>query len=665
MIAELGHFALVLAFAMALVQALPALIAAREPRLQRVTVAAAHVQFLLIAAAFATLIYLFVVSDFSLAVVAENSHSGVPLLYRVAGVWSNHEGSMVLWVLLLALFGSLHAATRHPIDAELKARALGIQGLIGAAFLAFILFTSNPFARLAPAPLDGADINPILQDPALAIHPPMLYVGYVGFSVCFALAMAGLIENRIDSAWGRAVRPWALMSWIALTLGIALGSFWAYYILGFGGFWFWDPVENSSLLPWLAGTALLHSTIVVERREGLRGWTVLLAILAFAMSLLGTFLVRSGVLNSVHAFASNPERGVFVLAIFIGFVGLALSLYAWRAPMLAPGGAYRLISREGMIVLNSLLLSSVAAAVLMGTLYPMILEALTGDLVSVGPPYFNLVVGLLISPLLLVLPMGPLAAWRQADLPAVAMKLWLAAIIGAGVIAFAFALTKGAKIEPVLIMGAGAWIVCGAIVDLGDRAALFKAALNVSFKRLTGLPRSAYGTAFAHAGFGVVLFGVAAAGAFKSEALDALKVGDALDVGRFHVTLVSVAPAQGADYTADRATFRILSRGENTTITSERRRYWTRRVETTKVGLLQRGFSEVYIALGDKRTLPGGGAAYSVHAYYHPFVLLIWSGALLMAAGGLLALSDRRLRLAILRKRMARTAPAVQAQPAE
>ncbi|HXZ68529.1 MAG TPA: heme lyase CcmF/NrfE family subunit, partial [Alphaproteobacteria bacterium] len=486
MIAELGHFALVLAFVTALVQSFAGLAGLREPRLQDMTATAAHAQLLLIAAAFSALIYLFVVSDFSLAVVTENSHSGVPLLYRIAGVWSNHEGSMVLWVLLLALFGSLHAATRHPIDAELKARALGIQGLIGAAFLAFILFTSNPFARLAPAPLDGADINPILQDPALAFHPPLLYLGYVGFSVCFALAMAGLLGNRIDAAWGRAVRPWALMSWIALTLGIALGSFWAYYVLGFGGFWFWDPVENSSLLPWLAGTALLHSTIVVERREALRGWTVLLAILAFAMSLLGTFLVRSGVLNSVHAFASNPERGIFVLAIFIGFVGIALSLYAWRAPMLAAGGAYRLISREGMIVLNSLLLSSAAAAVLLGTLYPMILEALTGDLVSVGPPYFNLVVGLLISPLLLVLPMGPLAAWKQADLAVVLSKLWLAAIIAFAVIAAAFALTSGARIEPVLIMGAGSWIFIGAAVDLLDRSAFLRADLAVSFKRLMG-----------------------------------------------------------------------------------------------------------------------------------------------------------------------------------
>ena len=664
MIGELGHFALALGLAISLVQSLAGLCMAREPRLQRVAATAAHAQFFLIASAFGALIYLFVVSDFSLAVVADNSHSGVPLLYRVAGVWSNHEGSMVLWVLLLAAFGALHAATRHPLDPQLKARALGIQGLIGAAFLAFILFTSNPFARLSPAPLDGADINPILQDPALAIHPPMLYCGYVGFSVCFALAMAGLIENRVDPVWARAVRPWALMSWIALTLGIALGSFWAYYILGFGGFWFWDPVENSSLLPWLAGTALLHSTIVVERRDALRGWTVLLAILAFAMSLLGTFLVRSGVLNSVHAFASNPERGIFVLAIFIGFVGLALSLYAWRAPMLAPGGTYRLVSREGMIVLNSLLLSSVAAAVLLGTLYPMILEALTGDLVSVGPPYFNLVVGLLIAPLLFVLPMGPFTAWRQGDLPAVMVKLWLAAVMGIGVIAVGFAMTKGAQIEPVLIMGAGIWICLGAIADIADRAALFRTRLDISIKRFFGLPRSNFGTALAHAGFGILLFGVAAAGAFKSETLSALKIGDALDVGRFHITLVSVVPAQGADYTADRATFRVLSRGENTVVASERRRYWTRRVDTTKVGLLRLGLSEVYIALGDARQLPDGKTTYGVHAYYHPFVLLIWLGALFMAAGGVLALSDRRLRLAILHKRIAETR-AIQPQPAE
>lgn len=403
MIAELGHYALALALAVALVQTVAPFLGSADGRAGRLTVMAAYGQFLLIGASYLALTYLFIVSDFSVRVVFENSHSSKPLLYRIAGVWGNHPGSMLLWVLILSFFGALLASWRNAFDEELKSRALGIQGLIGAAFLTFILFTSNPFARLVPAPLQGQDLNPVLQDPALAGHPPMLYVGYVGFSVAFALAMAGLINGRIDAAWGRAIRPWVLFSWVALTLGITLGSYWSYYELGWGGYWFWDPVENASLLPWLAGTALLHSAIVVERREALRAWTVLLAILAFAMSLLGTFLVRSGVLTSVHSFAANPSRGVFMLAIFAFFVGAALALYAWRAPSLAPGGAFRPVSREGALIVNNLLLASSAGAVLMGTLYPLVLAALTGDLVSVGPPYFNLICGLLLAPVLLIL----------------------------------------------------------------------------------------------------------------------------------------------------------------------------------------------------------------------------------------------------------------------
>jgi cytochrome c-type biogenesis protein CcmF len=665
MIAELGHFALALALAVALVQSAAPFASANDRRLAGATNMAAHAQLILIAIAFLALVYLFVVSDFSVRTVAENSHSEEPLFYRVAGVWSNHEGSMVLWVLLLAVFGSLHAATRHPIDVQLKARALGFQGMIGAAFLAFILITSDPFSRLSPAPLEGQDINPILQDPALAIHPPMLYVGYVGFSVCFALAMAGLVNNRIDGVWGRAVRPWALVSWIALTLGVALGSFWAYYVLGFGGFWFWDPVENASLLPWLAGTALLHSAIVVERRDALRGWTVLLAILAFAMSLLGTFLVRSGVLTSVHAFASSPERGVFMLAIFIGFVGIALSLFAWRAPSLAPGGGYRAISRESAIVLNSLLLSSAAAAVLMGTLYPMTLEALTGDLVSVGPPYFNLVVGLMMAPLFLALPMGPLMAWKRGDFLAVISKLWIAALAGLAVMAAAVLVSHRAPIEPVLIIGAGGWLIVGALTDLADRAMLFRVAPGRSLRRVLTLPRASYGTMFAHAGFGLVLIGVAASGAFKDEALQALSPGGSLQLGASRVTLVSVVPVQGPNFSADRATFRIASPGGTVTATGEKRRFWTRRTETTKIALVRRGLSEIYIALGDPRASPSGATTWAVHAYYHPFVLLIWLGAVVMAAGGALALSDRRLRLAVIRRRIIRPSAQPQAQPAE
>src|SRR6266403_2009568 len=425
MIAEFGHYALVLALALALVQASVPMVGARtnDPVLMAVAGPTAVAQFLFVAVAFAALTMCYVRSDFSVVNVFENSHSAKPLIYKISGVWGNHEGSMLLWVLILALFGALVAVFGKNLPLTLKANVLSVQAWIASAFLLFILLTSNPFVRLAPPPLEGRDLNPILQDPGLAIHPPMLYLGYVGFSITFSFAIAALIDGRIEAAWARWVRPWALAAWMFLTLGIAMGSYWAYYTLGWGGWWFWDPVENASLMPWLAGTALLHSAVVMEKRNALKVWTILLAILAFSLSLIGTFLVRSGVLTSVHAFATDPTRGVFILLILCIFIGGSLMLYAWRASALKQGGLFAPISREGALVLNNLFLATACATVFIGTLYPLALEVLTGDKISVGAPFFNATFVPLFIPLLLVVPFGPLMPWKRGDLLGVAQRL--------------------------------------------------------------------------------------------------------------------------------------------------------------------------------------------------------------------------------------------------
>src|SRR5215210_397087 len=441
MIAETGHYALILALVVAIVQTILPLWGTRrhDPQLMAIAVPAARMQFLLIAIAFAALMIAYVTSDFSLQTVWANSHSAKPLIYKIAGVWGNHEGSMVLWVLILALFGAAVATYGTNLPNELKANVLAVQGSIAAAFLLFIVITSNPFVRLDPAPFDGQGLNPVLQDPALAFHPPFLYAGYVGFSMAFSFAVAALIDGRIDAAWARWVRPWTLAAWMCLTLGIAMGSWWAYYELGWGGFWFWDPVENASFMPWLAGTALLHSALVMEKRDALKVWTILLAILAFSLSLIGTFLVRSGVLTSVHTFASDPSRGVFILGILVLFIGGGLALYAWRAPALKQGGIFAPISREGALVFNNLFLTTACATVFVGTLYPLALEALTGEKISVGAPFFNLTFGPLFIPLLIAVPFGPLLAWKRGDLYGVAQRLTVALGVAVVGIAAAFA----------------------------------------------------------------------------------------------------------------------------------------------------------------------------------------------------------------------------------
>src|SRR3954447_23871414 len=496
MIAELGHYALVLALALALIQSWSPVLGARkgDVALMKLADSTALAQFAFVVLAFAALTFCYVTSDFSVINVYENSHSQMPLIYKFTSVWGNHEGSMLLWVLILALFGALVAFFGVNLPVSLKANVLAVQSWVASAFYLFILFSSNPFRRLAEVPLEGRDLNPILQDFGLAVHPPMLYLGYVGFSIAFSFAVAALIEGRIDAAWARWVRPWTLLAWICLTLGIAMGSYWAYYELGWGGWWFWDPVENASLMPWLAGTALLHSAVVMEKRNALRIWTILLAILTFSLSLLGTFLVRSGVLTSVHAFATDPSRGVFILLILCIFIGGSLSLYAWRASALKQGGLFAPISREGALVLNNLFLTTACATVFIGTLYPLALEVLTSDKISVGAPFFNLTFGPLFVPLLLAVPFGPLLAWKRGDIAGAAQRLIAAGVAALLAIAVLWAWTRGGAALAPLAIGLAVFVIGGAITDLAERMGLFRIALPLAIRRARGLPRSNWGT---------------------------------------------------------------------------------------------------------------------------------------------------------------------------
>ena len=493
MLPEIGNFALVLAFVMALIQACLPMIGAQLGNRQLMAVAkpAAIGQFLFVAIAFAVLTHAFVVSDFSVLTVVANSHSAKPMLYKISGVWGNHEGSLVLWVLILTLFGAAVALFGRNLPASLRARVLSVQAMIAAGFLLFMLLTSNPFLRVIPPPPDGNGLNPLLQDPGLAFHPPFLYLGYVGFSMAFSFAIAALIEGRVDPAWARWVRPWTLAAWCFLTIGIAMGSWWAYYELGWGGWWFWDPVENASFMPWLLGTALLHSAIVVEKRDALKSWTLLLAILTFSLSLLGTFIVRSGVLTSVHAFATDPARGVFILALLIVAIGGSLTLFAIRAPALKGGGLFSPISREAALVLNNWLLATACATVLLGTLYPLFMDALSGgeDKVTVGPPYYNATFVPLMIPLLVAMSIGPLLAWKRGDLPGVLQRLKFAAIISALIGLATLYLSWGGPVLAAFGIALGAWLILGPVTDAVERTKLFRAPLAQSWARARGLPR--------------------------------------------------------------------------------------------------------------------------------------------------------------------------------
>ncbi|NGO54460.1 heme lyase CcmF/NrfE family subunit [Allomesorhizobium camelthorni] len=642
---ETGHFALVLAFTLALVQSVLPLIGARtgNERMMVVGGPVAVTGFALTAVSFVALTIAYVQSDFSVLNVWQNSHSLKPLLYKITGTWGNHEGSMLLWVLILTLFGALVAVFGNNLPASLRANVLAVQGWIGAAFLLFILVTSNPFTRLTPAPIEGRDLNPILQDIGLAIHPPLLYLGYVGFSVCFSFAVAALMDGRIDAAWARWVRPWTLAAWMFLTGGVAMGSYWAYYELGWGGFWFWDPVENASILPWLSGTALLHSAIVMEKRAALKIWTLLLAILTFSLSLLGTFLVRSGVLTSVHAFATDPTRGVFILAILMIFIGGSLALFAWRASTLAAGGLFHPVSREGALVLNNLFLTTAAATVLIGTLYPLMVEAVAGEKISVGAPFFNMTFAPLMVPLLAVVPLGPLLAWKRGDLYAVAQRLVFAFGGALAAIMMTLFFIDGTSVLAAFGVGLAFWLIFGTLTDIALKSGVGSASLAVALRRFAGLPRSVYGTSFAHTGLGLTTLGIVAVGSLETEKIVTMRPGETLEISGYTLRYDGIYPLTGPNYTEDRGRFVYFDSSGNVLgeIVSSKRFYTARQMPTTEAGIATRGFSQIYVSLGD--STPDG--AIVVRAWWKPLVTLIWIGAFVMMTGGAVSLFDRRLRV--------------------
>jgi cytochrome c-type biogenesis protein CcmF len=657
MIAELGHYALVLALAIALIQSTVPLFGARkgDALLMGVAEPTALAQFAFVAISFGALVACYVSSDFSVATVFENSHSTMPLIYKFTSVWGNHEGSMLLWVLILTVFGGMVAAFGGNIPATLKATVLAVQSWVATAFYVFILATSNPFLRLSPAPFEGRDLNPILQDFGLAVHPPMLYLGYVGFSISFAFAIAALIEGRIDAAWARWVRPWTLVAWICLTLGIAMGSYWAYYTLGWGGWWFWDPVENASFMPWLAGTALLHSALVMEKREALKVWTILLAILTFSLSLIGTFLVRSGVLTSVHAFASDPMRGIFILAILVLFIGGGLALYAWRAPMLKQGGLFAPISREGALVLNNLFLTVICGTVFFGTLWPLATEVL-GFKISVGAPYFNWTFGPLFAILLAVVPFGPLLAWKRGDLKGVTQRLTAAFVLAlAGILAVC--VMEGRPVLAAFGVGLAAFVIAGALTDVVERTGLWRAPLPIALRRAVGLPRSAWGTMFAHIGLGITLLGIVGA-QWGTEQIVSLRPGDKVSLRHYDFTFEGTATRNGPNYSELAVRFAVHRNGELIgEMVPAKRSFQAREMTTTEAALMTRGLGQIYISLGD--TTADGAVA--VRLYHKPLVLMIWLGAVVMALGGAFSLSDRRLRVGAPKPAKARAA----LQPAE
>ena len=644
MIDEIGHFALALALCIAALQSLlPLYGAARNDNsLMAWARPAACVQFLFVAIAFFALMHGYAVSDFSLANVAANSHSSKPLLYKLAGVWSNHEGSMLLWVFILTLFGAAVAVFGNNLPPALRARVLAVQGMIGVGFLLFILFTSNPFLRLSPAPADGAGLNPILQDPGLAFHPPMLYLGYVGFSISFCFAIAALIEGRVDPAWARWVRPWTLAAWCALTCGIAMGSWWSYYTLGWGGWWFWDPVENASFMPWLVGTALLHSAIVVEKREALKTWTVLLAIITFSLSLLGTFLVRSGVLTSVHAFASDPRRGVFILALLSVYTGGGLLLFAWRAPQLSGAGLFAPISREGGLLLNNLLLTTAAATVLLGTLYPLALDVVTHQKVSVGPPFYAMTFVPIMVPLLAAMGVGPMLPWKRGDLAAALARLKAAFVATAAVALLVLALSGARSLGAACGLALASWLLAATLAELAERTRLFRERWTAVLRRGRHLPRSAWGMTTAHAGMAVVIAGIAGSTAWTEEKIVEARPGQSVALAGYAIAFDAVHKVTASDHTATRADLRLLRDGrEIAELHPEKRFFPVEDGNATGVAIRTNLLADVYAVLGD----PDGNGGYTLRLYYNPLVPWIWLGALAMVLGGLLSLSDRRHRI--------------------
>ncbi len=648
MTVELGHVALIIACALALVQSTVPLWAASRGDARLASIADWTCGGILVftTLSFASLMQAYASSDFSVVNVWANSHSQMPWLFKLTGTWGNHEGSMLLWVLILALFAAAVGFFGNDLPFRLKAYVLSVQGWLLATFFFFILFTSNPFTRQLPA-VEGQDLNPILQDIGLAIHPPMLYLGYVGFSITFAFAVAALLEGRIEPAWARWVRPWALAAWVFLTAGIAMGSYWAYYELGWGGWWFWDPVENASFLPWLTGTALLHSALVMERRDALKIWTVLLAILTFALSLLGTFLVRSGVLTSVHSFASDPTRGLFILVILTAFVGGALLLFAWRSASLQPGGIFAPISREGALVVNNLLLCAAAATVLLGTLYPVVYEALTGAKISVGPPFFNLTFTPLMLPLLFLVPFGPLLAWKRGDLNGAAQRLFAAGGVAVLAIILVGGFVKPGNWLAPLVLGLAVWLMIGSFAEVWQRSGGVKSGVGSMWRRALGLPRSIWSTALAHFGLGVTLVGIVCVTAYETETIAVLKPGETAQIESYEVRFDSLVNVNGPNFREQAAKLVIL-RGDSevTEVLPSRRFYPARQMPTSEAAIETFWFSQLYISLGEVRS----DGHVSLRIWWKPQVTLIWIGTIMMVLGGTLSLSKRRSMKKVRRK---------------
>jgi cytochrome c-type biogenesis protein CcmF len=659
MIPELGHFALILALLVALAQGiLPMLGAARGDRaLMSLAVPAARTQFALVALAFACLAYAFVTSDFSVANVAQNSNSHLPARYRFAATWGSHEGSLLLWSLMLATWGFAVTLFSRNLPQALRARVLAVMGLVAVGFLLFLLATSNPFARLFPAPPEGSDLNPLLQDPGMVVHPPMLYMGYVGFSVAFAFAIAALIGGRLDAAWARWSRPWTTVAWSFLTIGITMGSVWAYYELGWGGWWFWDPVENASFMPWLVGTALIHSLAVTEKRGVFRSWTVLLAIIAFSLSLVGTFLVRSGVLTSVHAFATHPARGVFIHAILAIVIGGSLLLYAVRASAVGAGGGFDVVSRESMLLGNNILLVIAMASVLLGTLYPLMIDALGLGKISVGPPYFDAVFIPVMAPLVFLLGIGPIAAWRQSRIPDLWTKLqWAAYVSLAAAALLPFAMGEW---KPLVAFGLlmAAWIAAATFTAFIQR--MRSAPQRGVLDKLRANAPSWYGMLLAHLGVAVFIAGVTLVKGYEIERDVRLDVGQSIDVGGETYTFRGVEPRQGPNYDAIAATIDVSRNGRHsTTLTPQKRTYRASGQVMTEAAIDWSLRGDRYVSLGEPITAEGVTGAWGVRIYVKPFVDWIWWGCVLMAIGGFCAVSDKRYRIAV-RQRFAAAAAAL------
>ncbi|MBL1437998.1 MAG: heme lyase CcmF/NrfE family subunit [Rhodobacteraceae bacterium] len=644
MFVELGQYALILAFVFAIVQAIIPMIGAQKGwnNWMVIAVPTAQIQFILLIGSFAALTYAFVVSDFSVQLVANNSHSDKPMLYKVTGVWANHEGSMLLWNLILAIFGAAVATFGNNLPPELRARVLSVQAMIGVAFLAFLIFTSNPFLRLDIPPINGNGLNPLLQDPGLAFHPPFLYLGYVGLSMAFSFAIAALIEGKVDAAWARWVRPWTLAAWVFLTIGIALGSWWAYYELGWGGYWFWDPVENSSFMPWLAATALLHSAIVVEKRDTLKAWTVLLAIIAFSFSLIGTFLVRSGILTSVHAFATDPARGTFVLGILAVAIGGALTLYAFRANTLKSHAVFSTFSRESGLVLNNLLLSVAAAVVLVGTLWPLVIEFTTGDKISVGAPFFDMAFTPFMVVLAMALPIGAILPWKRAKLGNSMKPLWGMMALSVALGTYVWATQTGGRMLAPIGLTLASWIILGAVADFANRSRFGQIPLRDSMRRLRNLPRSDWGKVLAHSGLGMIIFGISAVTAWETEDIRTTQFGERYELSGYYFTLNKVENLEGPNYDIVRAEILVEDGSKSWLMYPEKRNFIVQRMPTTEAAIDISLTRDVYIALGD----PQEGGGYAVRIYIKPFVDWIWIGAMVMALGGLTSLFDRRYRVA-------------------